>query len=188
MAKKLAFLVNCEACIGCHACENACKNEYQQEASVRWRKVYPMQEKSFDVPVRVHVSLACNHCEEPACMKVCPAKAYTKREDGIVIHDNEACIGCKLCMMACPYQVPCYDKNLGKVTKCDMCAARQDDGELPACVKGCPMDALAVIDLQEEKYQKLKASLPGYPKNEITHPTTRFVAATVGKQIRRGEE
>lgn len=187
MAKKMAFLVNCDRCIACNACEVSCKNYYQQEASVHWRKVYYMQEKELALPIRVGVSLACNHCEDPACMKACPTGAYRKREDGIVVHDNDRCIGCKLCMMACPYKVPCFDKDLGKVTKCDMCAARQDNGEQPVCVQSCPMDAISIIDLNDGRNPAMEDEIPGMPPRSITRPTTRFIRETAGTQIRRDD-
>ncbi|WP_081695836.1 4Fe-4S dicluster domain-containing protein [Mitsuokella sp. oral taxon 131] len=92
LSKRYAFLVHTDRCIGCNACEIACKNFYQQEASVHWRKVYYMQEKDLPQPCRVSVSLACNHCDAPSCMKACPTSAYTKRDDGIVMHDQDRCI------------------------------------------------------------------------------------------------
>ncbi|MFZ5627020.1 MAG: 4Fe-4S dicluster domain-containing protein [Bacillota bacterium] len=185
MAKKLGFLVDSERCIGCHACEMACKNEYQLDPSIRWRKVYPLKEEGFPLPERNFMSLACNHCEHPECARVCPVKAYTKREDGIVIQNHDRCIGCKMCIMACPYGVPQFNERYKKVEKCHMCARRQDQGEKPACVAGCPMEALSVIDLNSfNRYGTVK-SLPGFPDPSITKPATRFVKPTIGVQIRR---
>lgn len=184
MAKHLAFLVNSDRCIGCHACEMACKNEYQPEASVRMRKVYQMPEANLEKPARVFLSLACNHCEDPACLKACPAKAYKILENGIVYHDQEACIGCKMCIMACPYQVPCFDKETGKVRKCDMCMDKMEKGEEPVCVRSCVMDALSIIDVEEEG-GKYADTVPGFPDRSITKPSTRFIPATIGQQIRR---
>lgn len=185
MAKKLGFLVNSDRCIGCFSCEMACKNEYQLDPSIRWRKVYPLQEDRFGRPARTFASLACNHCEDPACLKACPVIAYTKREDGIVVQNHDRCIGCKMCLMACPYQVPQYDEQDKKMQKCHMCFARQDQGLKPACVAGCPMEAISVIDLNGGDAAQNSRSLPGFPDVGITNPTTRFVKPMVGIQVRR---
>lgn len=185
MTKKLGFLVNSDRCIGCHSCEVACKNEYQQEPYIRWRKVYPLGEGDFGGPAREFVSLACNHCEDPACLKACPVEAYTKRDDGIVLHNRDRCIGCRMCMMACPYKVPMFNEKTKKVEKCHMCAARQDQGEVPACVAACPMEAISVIDLNQDDPTDCERTLPGFPDVNITHPTTRFIKPVVGIQVRR---
>lgn len=188
MAKKMGFLVNMDRCIGCSACAVACKNEYQQTPDIRWRKVYFTPDGTFEQPIRACVSLACNHCEQPACLKACPAGAYEKREDGIVVHRAEACIGCKMCLLACPYRVPCYNQKTGKVEKCDMCANRQDKGLAPACVEGCPMDAITVIDVAAGEPDNAVKTIKGFPDARITAPTTRFVAPRVGVQVRRDDK
>lgn len=185
MSPKKAFLVNSDRCIGCHACELACKNEYQLEPAVRWRKVYPFNRQGYGIQARTFASLACNHCENPACLKACPVTAYTKRPDGIVLHDQKRCIGCKMCVMACPYKVPQYNAKLQKVEKCHMCAQRQDEGKPPACVQGCPMEALSVIDLDSDEGKFYPDDVPGFPDIHITRPTTRFVRPKVGAQVRR---
>lgn len=185
MAKQLGFLVDTERCIGCHSCEMACKNEYQTEAKLRWRKVYPLKETAFGHPERNFMSLACNHCEEPACLKACPVIAYTKRPDGIVIHDADKCIGCRMCMLACPYSVPQYSEKQRKVQKCHMCAEKQDKGLKPACVTGCPMEALHVIDSSALDDPGSVKTLPGFPDISNTKPTTRFIKPIIGPQVRR---
>ena len=85
-------------------------------------------------------------------------------------------------MMACPYRVPCFDKTLGKVSKCEMCAARLDNGEAPICVKSCPVEALEIIDLSDPKNAAYRDTLPGLPPTDMTHPSTRFIEAKMGKQ------
>lgn len=187
MAKKLGFLVDMDRCIGCSACALACKNEYQQDPYIRWRKVYFMPDDTFEQPLRVSVSLSCNHCDQPACMNACPAGAYEKREDGIVLHDDEKCIGCKMCLLACPYRVPSYNDRTGKVEKCHMCAKRQDDGLEPACVEGCPMDAIRVVDLSEGEPDHSVNAIPGFPDAAITKPAARFIKPRIGVQVRRDD-
>ncbi|MBZ4687042.1 MAG: Fe-S-cluster-containing hydrogenase subunit [Clostridiales bacterium] len=185
MAKRLSFLVNTEKCIGCHSCEMACKNYYQLDPNIRWRKVYPLHEETFTLPERNFMSLACNHCAQPECLRVCPVGAYTKRKDGIVIHDHNRCIGCRLCTMACPYQVPQFNKKYKKVEKCNMCFQRIDKGENPACVDGCPMEAITVIDLNSFDELGTVEAFAGFPDPRITQPSVRFVKPQIGFQVRR---
>lgn len=185
MAKQLAFLVDTEKCIGCHSCEMACKNNYQLHPKVRWRKVYSLAESVFGAPERNFMSLACNHCEDPACLKACPVIAYTKREDGIVMHNQQRCIGCRVCQMACPYGVPQYNEEVKKVEKCSFCSQKIDKNQMPACVTGCPMEALSVIDSNQGVSGGAVRELPGYPDPNITKPTTRFIKPVIGAQVRR---
>lgn len=185
MAKQLGFLVDSERCIGCHSCEMACKNYYQIHPALRWRKVYPLKEEEYTMPERNFMSLACNHCAKPECLRVCPVGAYTKREDGVVIQNPERCIGCRLCTMACPYQVPQFNPDVKKVEKCNMCFQLIDKGETPACVAGCPMEAISVIDLESFDHFGTVKSQPGFPDPSITQPSVRFIQPSMGAQVRR---
>lgn len=95
--------------------------------------------------------MGCNHCDEPACLNNCPVGAYTKREDGIVVQDNDACIGCKTCIEVCPYSAPSFDEEKTKVFKCDMCIGRQEQGLEPTCVMSCPGKNIVVGEMDELK-------------------------------------
>lgn len=186
--KQLGFLVDSEKCVGCRGCEMACKNEYQINDKLRWRKVYTLAEEEYSAPERNHMSLACNHCVEPECGRVCPVDAYSKREDGIVLHDQSKCIGCRFCMMACPYEVPQFNEEIKKVEKCELCYKRLDAGEEPACIAGCIPGALKLIDLNQFNETEAKRILPGFPDPSITDPSVRFIPPHIGVQIRSDEK
>ena len=187
MSKQLGFLLDSEKCLGCRGCEMACKNEYQIDAAPRWRQVFQLDENSYALPARMFFSMACNHCAEPQCLKVCPVGAYTKREDGIVVHNHDRCIGCRLCTMACPYDRPQFNPSKGKVEKCSLCYQRLDQGLKPACVAACIPGALQLTEISPELDQKtgILKTLPGLPDPALTAPSIRFIGPKQGKQIRR---
>ncbi len=174
MGKQLGFYYNQNYCIGCQACETACKNKNKLDVGVRWRKVDTIETTANGRPVEKFLTHACMHCEKPACAEVCPVNAYTKRaEDGIVIQDHDKCVGCGYCVYACPYQAVQYNKREGKASKCDMCLDYQKQGEPPACVRGCPLQVLKVSDVSDmEKSGAVKECI-GFPVFE-THPSMRF--------------
>ena len=118
-----------------------------------------------------YMSISCNHCANPACTAVCPTGAMHKNEDGFVIVNEETCIGCRYCHMACPYDAPQYDAQKGHMTKCDGCYSRVKAGQKPICVDACPLRALdfAPIDELRAKYGE-QASIAPLPPAEITHP------------------
>lgn len=93
--------------------------------------------------------MSCMHCGTPACKEVCPTNAISKRaEDGLVLVNPDLCIGCKMCLMACPFGIPQFGKN-GKMQKCNFCLERLEEGLLPACVNVCPARALHAGPLEE---------------------------------------
>lgn len=186
MAKKLGFLVNIERCIGCHACEISCKSFYQLEPSMSRRKVRELPEDVVGTPVRAFVSTACIHCDEPACKAACPVGAYTKREeDGIVVHNQDLCIGCQQCGKACPYGVPVYNPVLKKMDKCSMCYERIDQNELPICVSKCPLEALEIVDYNEIDLSNTVNVVPTFADPSITSSKTQFILPNPGKQSGR---
>ncbi|MBM3907481.1 MAG: dimethylsulfoxide reductase subunit B [Gemmatimonadetes bacterium] len=150
----VGFSFDASACSGCKACQAACKDKNQLPVGVLWRRVYEVtgggwtragETWTSDV-FAYHLSIACNHCERPICVEVCPTEAMHRRDDGLVAIDREKCIGCQYCAWACPYDAPQYDRANGHMTKCDLCADHLAEGKPPACVAACPM---RVLDARE---------------------------------------
>ena len=165
---KIGFMFDQQLCIGCKSCEYACKNTNNWEEGAKWRRVLPVKDDNH-----AFFSISCNHCENPACLTVCPAKAYTIREkDGIVLQDPDKCVGCKYCMYACPYHAPQFSTDTGRISKCHFCNVRQDQGEKPACVSSCPTKALTYGNLTElRKTQGGVAQIKGLPSPIMTKPS-----------------
>lgn len=181
MANQLGFYFDANQCTGCKACQVACKDKWDLEVGVTWRRVAEFNggewTQNADGTVTQNVSayytsVACNHCEEAPCINVCPTQAMHKREDGIVIIDESACIGCRYCEWSCPYGAPQFSAKLGVMTKCNFCYDAVDAGDKPACVGACPSRALAFGDLEElrAKYGTLNEVAP-LPPADITHPS-----------------
>jgi Fe-S-cluster-containing dehydrogenase component/DMSO reductase anchor subunit len=130
------------------------------------------------LPVMQHVTTACHHCLDPACLDGCPVLAYDKDPmTGIVRHLDDQCIGCQYCIFKCPYDVPVYSRAKGIVRKCDMCHTRLAAGEAPACVQACPNGAIRIrlVDRQEIlDGSETNHFLPGAPDPTITLPTTVY--------------
>lgn len=137
------FYFNQQACIGCRTCQIACKDKNDLEVGTLFRKVLSFEVGTYPEAKLYHYSGSCNHCENPACVEVCPNQAtYINEEDGTVQHDDEKCIGCEYCVKACPYGHPQYIEELKVVHKCDGCIGLRSAGEQPACVAACLMRAL----------------------------------------------
>jgi DMSO reductase anchor subunit/Fe-S-cluster-containing hydrogenase component 2 len=130
------------------------------------------------LPVLQHVTTACHHCLEPACLDGCPVEAYEKDPiTGIVRHLDDQCIGCQYCILKCPYDVPKYSHSKGIVRKCDMCSGRLAVGEAPACVQACPNQAIHItLSNKLEVIENAEANLflPGAPEPGYTLPTTVY--------------
>jgi Fe-S-cluster-containing dehydrogenase component/formate-dependent nitrite reductase membrane component NrfD len=147
---QLGFVIDHARCIGCHACTVACKSENDVPlGSFRtWVKyvehgAYPDVRRSFAV-------LRCNQCSAAPCVDICPVGALHKRDDGIVDIDPAACIGCKACMQACPYDALYINGDRGVAEKCHFCAHRVEAGLAPACAVVCPTEAIVPGDFDDE--------------------------------------
>ncbi len=144
-----AFYFDMTRCVGCRACQLACKDKNRLGVGMTWRRVRTCETGSFPKVAMYSYASACNHCSRPACAAVCPTGAMHRAEDGTVLHDDAACIGCRACMEACPYGVPQFDGIRGIVRKCDACADLRAEGLHPACVDACPCRALDFGDRDE---------------------------------------
>ncbi|MDO8587323.1 MAG: 4Fe-4S dicluster domain-containing protein [Armatimonadota bacterium] len=174
MAKQHAWYFNQFNCIGCRACEAGCKQEFDVPVGVRRRRVVAVDTGTYPNVKRDYVSMACNHCAEPACVKACPTGALYKRaEDGLVLFHVEKCVGCQRCR-ACPYGAPQYHPETGKIDKCTLCAHRLEKGLAPACALTCMGLALESGTLEEVKAKARARAVPGFADPSLTNPSIRF--------------
>ena len=163
---KWGMVFDLNRCIGCNACVVACKTENSLPEDVFFTRTFVTEVGTFPNVRRNYIPTLCNHCEDAPCEKACPSDATHTRDDGIVMVDQEKCIGCNACAVACPYdnrtqltkailqksyfgegnrQAFEADRDerwqTGTVAKCDFCSARVDRGLQPACVVSCPTEA-----------------------------------------------
>ncbi len=169
MKKRVGILVDTTQCIGCLACEDACADKWGfphtdvHELSCQKNTVVQQWGDTY-------VARLCMHCENPACASVCPVGALHKTADGPVVYDETKCIGCRYCMQACPFQVPKYQWNKAdpKVTKCNMCYERIEEGKQPACVEACP-DQARVFGYRDELLDSAKQKIKDAPQSYVQH-------------------
>ncbi len=175
--KQHGFFFTADNCIGCHACEAACSEKNENPAHLAFRSVGYVEGGTYPDYKRMNISMACNHCDDPVCLKGCPTRAYTKHaEYGAVLQDPETCFGCGYCTWVCPYNAPQLDPVKGRVSKCNMCVDRLEVGLKPACVSACVGNALdfGVIETTPSNREQCKTTIPGFPSPDITHPNIRF--------------
>ncbi|MBZ0167236.1 MAG: dimethyl sulfoxide reductase anchor subunit [Candidatus Omnitrophica bacterium] len=176
--EQYAFEVDLDKCTGCKACVTACYSENGLDEDETWRSVGLVRGGTGAGSAMQHITTACHHCAEPACMNGCPTLAYTKdKETGIVKHLDDQCFGCQYCILKCPYDVPKYNKKRGIVHKCDMCIGRLNDGQPPACVRACPNGAIRITvvdngDVKENSEDYVR--VPDAPASNYTYPTTKY--------------
>jgi Fe-S-cluster-containing dehydrogenase component/DMSO reductase anchor subunit len=169
------FTFDMNACIGCHSCEVACAEQNDLPVEIAWRRVGVVENADpYPETRRFHISMACNHCLDPACLTGCPTNAYEKLSSGIVDHHADDCIGCGYCSWNCPYDVPVMHPTKKIVTKCDMCKSRLEAGGSSACVDACPTHAIRIerFDPDEWRADMTGADAPGLPSAALTQSTT----------------
>ncbi len=162
--RQWAFVLDLRRCDGCKACTRGCQRMHFLPEGQEWIQVYTIEGAGGQT---TFLPVLCQMCERAPCVQVCPVVATYHEPDGVVAMDQELCIGCRMCMAACPYGVRVFNwkvapevpadaaktsplftapQRQGTVGKCDSCAHRLRDGDFPACVTSCPMDVIYVGD------------------------------------------
>ncbi len=155
-AKKMAMVIDLARCVGCNSCVLSCKIEHNAPTDKfnTWIESWDCGE--YPQVKRANLPKLCNHCDNPSCVTVCPTGASHKTYDGIVLVDEQRCIGCKYCMAACPFSVR-WANDEGTVSKCTFCVDRARNGLLPACVSNCPSHARMFGDLNDPNSEVSRA-------------------------------
>lgn len=145
-----AFTYNPDLCVHCHACAIACTHENKSEQSLPWRSIVSANAGGSPAVLSLNISMACNHCADAACLKYCPANAYSFTENGIVLIDQSRCMGCSWCQWVCPYEAPRLNAQ-HLIEKCTFCHHLLKEGREPACTTACPTGALGFRWEEKEK-------------------------------------
>jgi molybdopterin-containing oxidoreductase family iron-sulfur binding subunit len=193
--RKWVMVIDLAKCDGCGKCQSACSSMHFVPPDRQWIKVNRMQDAPDTAPY--FFPQPCYHCDNPPCTKVCPVDATFKRQDGIVLVDNERCIGCRFCMAACPYNARSfnwghptdppqamakeytpedgYPRRIGTVEKCDFCPDMAAMGMLPGCAAGCPMNAIYYGDQNEDAVTNSAGETQRLSKMLLDHGGYRFM-------------
>jgi formate dehydrogenase iron-sulfur subunit len=190
------ILYDSTLCVGCRACEAACAERWHNpynDAIAREERLSAHKLTVVETHGERFSRRLCMHCAEPACASVCPVGALKKTSLGPVVYDESKCMGCRYCMMACPFQVPTYewDRQLPRMKKCDMCFDRQRAGKATACSEACPTGATTCGDRDSlvAEARRRMADKPGdyYPQiyglKEAGGTSVLFLSAVPFEQI-----
>ncbi|MDV2857476.1 sulfate reduction electron transfer complex DsrMKJOP subunit DsrO [Oceanimonas smirnovii] len=153
--KRYGMVIDLRKCIGCQACTVSCSMENLPPVGQFRTTVqqYEVEIENRDTPTQVMLPRLCNHCANPPCIPVCPTQATYQRDDGIVVVDNQQCVGCAYCVQACPYDARFINHDTQTADKCTFCVHRLEVGLLPACVESCVGGARVIGDLNNPHSQ-----------------------------------
>lgn len=172
-----AILTDVTKCIGCTECVSACKeiNNLPPDKPREWQKNDGLSARNWTSVLynnEFSVRKQCRHCQEPACVSVCPVGALHQTDMGAVVYDDYKCLGCRYCMMACPYGIPRYDwdQSVPYIRKCILCYYNIEDGSInePACTKTCPTKA-TIFGERDELIAEAKRRIKAEPDKYIDH-------------------
>ncbi|MCI8424529.1 MAG: 4Fe-4S dicluster domain-containing protein [Adlercreutzia sp.] len=179
-SRQFGFSFNQNRCSGCHTCELACKDYHQLGDGLSYRTIHEFVGGAWQQSApgiweqdvfSFYVSMSCNHCSNPACLRFCPTDSIKKDEHGFVMVEGSTCEGCQSCMIACPYHAPRFEEASGHTVKCDGCRDRIEEGLAPVCVEACPQRALEFglySDLAEGSHMVEQVGF--MPDPQITQP------------------
>jgi formate dehydrogenase iron-sulfur subunit len=184
--KNSSFLIDLTKCTGCRGCQVACKNwnELQSEKTVNygshqnpkllssktWTLIKFKEHETRDRVDWFFTKIGCMHCNEAACVSVCPVGAFKKTESGAVIYNEKVCIGCRYCMIACPFRIPTFEwhKAFPYIKKCTFCFDRQSESQVPACASACPTGAITFGE-RNENIKKAHGLIKDQPQKYNPH-------------------
>ncbi len=170
---QVGWIFDLSRCVGCRACTVACMMENNTPSDIHYRWVLETESGAYPNPGVRFLSMACYHCEEPACMASCPVSAITKDADGRVLIDDAKCIGCKYCMATCPYGAPQWNARTKKVEKCTYCVQRTSTGLEPACARTCVGGAIqAATDVN---WATGTSDPADWAPRRLTKPAVKFI-------------
>lgn len=154
---KYGMLIDLTRCVGCHGCTVACQAKWDLLPAVQFTRVHRYEVGTFPKVKGGVITTQCMHCDEAPCARVCPTGATYKRADGIVVVDEEKCIGCRYCQQACPYDARSFNSEEKIVQKCYFCYDFIEIGEQPACVATCMAAARIFGDVENKGSEISKA-------------------------------
>lgn len=200
---RYAMVIDLRKCVGCNACTAACKQSNATPPGIFWSRVINYETGDYPDARLRFLPMLCMHCQDAPCLEACPTGATYRGEGGLVLVNDDLCVGCRYCIMACPYEARTYNperpheyyagKGLteyeqmvvigqhakGAIEKCNFCAPRLKQGKLPACVATCPSSARTFGDLEDPESEVSKLVASGLAKSRLeeqgTHPSVFFI-------------
>lgn len=190
-----ALVIDLNRCIGCYSCELACKTENTIALGEYWSRVIQVGPTGVFPDIETYwLPTLCQQCADAPCVNVCPTQAsYRDKQSNVVLVDKSKCIGCKYCLMACPYGVRAWNEAEKCVEKCTLCGQLTATGDLPACVKGCCGEARFYGDLDDPESDASKALAAAdagdiYRLTDVgNRPSTAYILSSKTASWKSGE-